>query len=139
MTKITLILLLCLTLGISHEARYVDCSVVSTRVGEATYYTVRTNHGTTTASGIPLSDTKLTAASVIFPVGSRLRVTNLSNNRSTEVIVTDRGPFATNAEGKAIKPLRKHPTRIVDISYAAAKALNMQSRGVAKVKIQQIK
>jgi rare lipoprotein A (peptidoglycan hydrolase) len=38
-----------------------------------------------------------------------------------------------------VKPLTKHPTRIVDMSYAAAKALNIQTRGVARVKVQQIK
>lgn len=131
--------MMCLTSCQSQEIKPINSKVISTYVGEATYYTVRSNGGTRTASGIPLSDSKLTAASVVFPIGSALRITNLANSKSIDVTVTDRGPFATNSKGAPAKPLRRHPSRLVDMSYAAAKALNIQSRGVAKVKIQRIK
>ena len=132
-------MMMCLTSCYSQEVKLTDRRVVATRIGEATFYTVRSNGGTRTASGIPLSDTKFTAASIVFPMGSALRITNLSNNRSIEVKVTDKGPYATTSRGLLVKPLTKHPTRIVDMSYAAAKALNIQTRGVARVKVQQIK
>ena len=130
---------MCLTSCVARDINHSDQRVVSTRIGEATYYTVRSNRGTKTASGIPLSDAKLTAASVIFPMGSKLRVTNLANSKSIDVTVTDRGPYATTLSGVPVKPLRRHPTRLVDMSYAAAKALSIQVRGVAKVRVQQIK
>ena len=132
MKKILLVLLLALSLCVEVKAN-------DTRIGTATFYTVRSNGGTTTSSGIPLSDTKLTTASVIFPLNSKLLITNLSNNKSITVTVTDSGPFATNSKGQALKPLRPHPSRIVDVSQAAARALGFHNRGTTKVKVQKIK
>ena len=117
----------------------VEVKASDTRIGTATYYTVRSNGGTRTSSGIPLSDTKLTTASVIFPLHSKLLVTNLSNGKAVTVTVTDSGPFATNTKGQALKPLRPHPSRIVDVSQAAAKALGLIGKGITKVKVQKIK
>ena len=110
-----------------------------TKIGLATYYSISTNGGSTTSSGVPLSDNKLTAASVIFPLKSKLLITNLTNGKSITVTVTDTGPFATNSNGRAIRPLRAHPSRIVDVSLAAAKALSFHGKGIAKVKVQKLK
>lgn len=66
----------------------------------------------------------LTAAHRTLPFGTRLRVTNLKNNRSMLVIVSDRGPFLRS--------------RIVDVSRAAAIALGFHGQGVATVRIETI-
>jgi rare lipoprotein A len=55
-------------------------------------------------------------------MGSIVRVTNLANGRSVNVKITDRGPFVGN--------------RILDLSIAAAKALDVYRVGVAKVRIE---
>jgi len=109
-----------------------------TLIGEASYYTIACNGGTHTASGIALCDRSYTAASTRFPLGSTVRVTNLANGKSVIVKITDRGPFATS-NGKAIKPLRSHPTRIVDLSRAAASSIYNLKTGKIKVKVTKIK
>jgi rare lipoprotein A len=65
-----------------------------------------------------------TAAHLTFPFGTLLRVTDGENGRSVMVVVNDRGPFVDN--------------RILDLSYGAAKALDLVGRGVAPVRIEVI-
>ena len=72
--------------------------------------------GRTTASGETFDPEALTMAHRTLPFGTRVRVTNLENRRSVEVVVNDRGPFV---EG-----------RIADVSTAAARALGMVEDGV---------
>jgi rare lipoprotein A len=84
--------------------------------GKASYYDYKGR----TASG--QKPGALTAAHRTLPFGTRLKVTNLKNNRSTLVIVSDRGPFVRS--------------RIVDISRAAAGALEFVDKGVAEVRIE---
>ena len=79
-------------------------------------------YGRRTASGEVLRPGELTAAHRTLPFGSCLRVTNLDNGRSVQVRVNDRGPFVDD--------------RIVDVSEAAAEALGMRARGVARVRLQ---
>jgi rare lipoprotein A len=86
--------------------------------GKASYYDYKGR----TASG--QKPGALTAAHRTLPFGTRLKVTNLRNNRSTLVIVSDRGPFVRS--------------RIVDISRAAAGALEFVDKGVAQVRIETI-
>jgi rare lipoprotein A len=81
-------------------------------------------HGRPTASGEIYDMYDMTAAHNSLPLGSRVMVTNLENGRSVEVTINDRGPFV--------------PGRIIDLSYAAAKALDMDSKGLAMVKIEPI-
>lgn len=64
----------------------------------------------------------LTAAHRTLPLGSRVRVTNLENSRTVVVRITDRGPYV--------------PGRLIDLSYAAAKALGMLDRGVVPVRLE---
>lgn len=115
-----------------------NLAIAQTLIGEASYYSVSSNGGTRTTSGIPLNDSKLTAASNAYSLGTLVRVTNLANNKSVEVKITDRGPFATK-NGKTIKPLRPHPTRIIDLSRAAATSIYNLHTGKIKVKITKIK
>ncbi|GEJ55804.1 septal ring lytic transglycosylase RlpA family protein [Anaeromyxobacter diazotrophicus] len=89
--------------------------------GLASYY-ARGLHGRLTASGERYDRHALTCAHRRYPFGTLLRVTDLESGRSVVVRVTDRGPFA---EG-----------RIVDLSYAAARALGMLERGLARVAIE---
>jgi rare lipoprotein A len=89
-------------------------------VGMASWYGAR-HHGRSTASGQPFDMHQLSAAHRTLPLGTRVRVTNLENRRSVVVRVTDRGPFV--------------PGRIVDLSYAAAKALDLVEQGIARVRL----
>jgi rare lipoprotein A len=72
--------------------------------------------GRKTASGEPFDPAALTMAHRSLPFGTRVRVTNLENQRSVEVVVNDRGPFVSG--------------RIADLSEAAARRLGMISDGV---------
>ncbi|MCL4427719.1 MAG: septal ring lytic transglycosylase RlpA family protein [Deltaproteobacteria bacterium] len=78
--------------------------------------------GRKTASGQIYNMYDLTAASLTLPLDSYAYVTDLQNHRSVEVCVNDRGPYADG--------------RIMDLSYAAAKALNMVGPGTALVRVQ---
>jgi len=89
--------------------------------GLASFYG-RKHAGKRTASGERFDHRDFTAAHRTLAFGTLLRVTNLSNGRAVTVQITDRGPH--------IK------TRIIDISLAAAQALHMQAKGIARVKIE---
>jgi rare lipoprotein A len=91
--------------------------------GVASYY-ADYFHGRRTASGDRYDRNKLTAAHRTLPFGTQLRVTNLDNNQSVYVTVTDRGPFGCR--------------RIIDLSYAAASKLNLIRTGVGRVRIVQV-
>ncbi len=78
--------------------------------------------GRPTASGQIYNMYDLTAASKTLPLDSYAYVTDLKNHRSIEVYVNDRGPY--------------YGDRIIDLSYAAARALNMVGPGTAMVRIQ---
>lgn len=77
--------------------------------------------GQETASGEVFDPKKMTAAHPSLPMGTKVEVTNLENNKKAEVKINDRGPFV---EG-----------RVIDISPVAAKKLGMVKKGTAKVKI----
>jgi|SRR5579864_7548706 len=74
--------------------------------------------GRKTASGDLFDPKALTMAHRSLPFGTRVRVTNLKNQRSVEVVVNDRGPFASG--------------RIADLSEAAARRIGMVSDGVVE-------
>lgn len=100
------------------------CTLVlaaQTQNGKASYYSRRST-GARTASGERLHHDSLTCAHRFYPFGTLLRVTNLSNDRTVVVRVTDRGPFGRG--------------RIIDLSYAAAKAIGMLAAGVGRVKVE---
>lgn len=91
------------------------------QTGEASWYGAQ-HQGMQTASGSNFDQAELTAAHPTLPFGSKIKVTNLANGKSVEVEITDRGPFAGN--------------RIIDLSQAAAKALDMIDSGTATVRLE---
>jgi rare lipoprotein A len=74
--------------------------------------------GRKTASGDLFDPKALTMAHRTLPFGTRVRVTNLENQRSVEVVVNDRGPFVSG--------------RIADLSEAAARRIGMVYDGVVE-------
>lgn len=78
-------------------------------------------HGRLTASGMIYDQQELTAAHPTLPLGSRVLVTNLNDNKSLEVTITDRGPFAKG--------------RIIDLSYGAARILGMIGPGTIPARV----
>ena len=84
------------------------------QTGEASWYG-HAVQGHRTASGERFDMNGMTCAHRTLPLGSWLRVTNLSNRRSVLVRVTDRGPMS--------------PARVVDLSYAAAHAVGIGGVG----------
>lgn len=101
----------------SHESIHVGPVVY----GVASWYG-RDFHGKKTASGERFSMKELTAAHRTLPFGTILKVTNLSNNQSVQVRVNDRGPFIKS--------------RVLDLSYAAAKILGYVGQGSTNVAYQ---
>ncbi|NIO03694.1 MAG: septal ring lytic transglycosylase RlpA family protein [Proteobacteria bacterium] len=78
-------------------------------------------HGKKTASGETYNMYDLTAAHRTLALGSKIKVTNLDNGKAVVVRINDRGPFAKG--------------RIIDLSFEAARRLDMISKGTAKVKL----
>ena len=81
-------------------------------------------HGRSTASGARFDMHRQSAAHRTLPFGTRVNVTNLENGLATVVVINDRGPFVDG--------------RIIDLSRAAAKELDMIQAGVAQVEIEVI-
>ncbi len=106
--------------GGSYESS--SSSTGDVREGMATYYASEF-HGRKTASGELYDMNKLTAASVDLPLGTAVRVTNLENRKSVVVRINDRMP--KNSKG-----------RIIDVSLAGAKALEMVQSGVVRVRVE---
>lgn len=81
-------------------------------------------HGKASANGECYDMYAMTAAHKTLPMPTTVRVTNLKNGRSVVLKVNDRGPYASG--------------RIIDLSYAAAKKLDMARDGIQKVRVQAI-
>ncbi len=73
------------------------------------------------ASGGWFNPNAMTAAHKTLPFGTRVRVTHMGNGQSVEVTINDRGPYIAG--------------RIIDLSRAAASAINMTGQGVARVRM----
>jgi len=91
--------------------------------GKASYYGKHFAHKKT-ASGEPLDPNKKTAASKTLPIGTKAKVINKENGKSTEVVVTDRGPYVKD--------------RIIDVTPKAAEELDMKKEGVTPVEVKPI-
>ncbi|MDX8401305.1 MAG: septal ring lytic transglycosylase RlpA family protein [Mariprofundaceae bacterium] len=89
--------------------------------GIASWYG-RKFHGRKTANGERFDMHAMTAAHKTLPLPTMVRVTNLENGRSVVVRVNDRGPFVKG--------------RLIDLSWAAAKALGFLEKGTARVRVQ---
>jgi rare lipoprotein A len=79
-------------------------------------------HSRKTATGEIYDMHQMTAAHKTLPLNSVVRVTNVANGRSAVVRINDRGPFIG--------------TRIIDLSLAAAKQIDVWRAGVAKVRVE---
>ena len=78
-------------------------------------------HGRRAANGEIYDMEQMTAAHRTLPFGTMVRVTNLTNSKTVDVRITDRGPFVDG--------------RIIDLSHAAAQAIDMIGPGTARVKV----
>lgn len=92
--------------------------------GLATFYGTKFNNRKTASGEIYRKDS-MVCAHRTYPFGTLLRVRNLKNNKEVVVRVIDRGPFAKR--------------RIVDLSHAAAKELDMVRRGVIHVEVSEFR
>jgi rare lipoprotein A len=88
--------------------------------GKASYYADR-YHGRTTANGERFDVNALTAAQKTLPFNTVVRVTNVNNGKSVTVRINDRGPFVAG--------------RVIDLSPAAARKIDMIRDGVVPVKL----
>ncbi len=93
----------------------------NTTSGQASWYGAK-HHGKKTASGERFNQHALTAAHRTLAFGTRVKVTNIRNNKSVTVRVNDRGPYSKG--------------RIIDLSRAAANKIDMLNSGVAPVRLQ---
>lgn len=89
--------------------------------GKASYYADKFE-GRLTASGVKYKHSKLTAAHKLLPFGTKVKVTNISNNKTVIVEINDRGPFVTG--------------RIIDLSKSAAEKLDFIHVGITEVSIE---
>jgi rare lipoprotein A len=103
-----------------HTEKVATKTVKPFAVGQASWYG-KYFDGKPTASGEPYDMYELTAAHRTLPLGSWVRVTNLKNRRWVLVRINDRGPVPID--------------RIIDLSYSAARMLNMSGAGLAKVRL----
>src|SRR6478609_5175159 len=103
----------------------VFCGVLHAQVqtGKASFYADKFE-GKMTASGEKYKHSKLTAAHKTLPFGTKVRVTNIANNETVEVIVNDRGPYVDG--------------RVIDLSKSAAEKLGYVNKGLADVKVEVI-
>ena len=76
-------------------------------------------HGRKTASGETFNQHALTAAHRRLPLGTRARVTNLTNGKKVEVKINDRGPYVGG--------------RVIDLSRAAARRLAINGLGRVRI------
>ncbi len=95
-----------------------------TETGIASWYGIPYN-GRRSANGEIYDMEKLTAAHRTLPFDTWVEVTNLSNGKRVDVRITDRGPFVKG--------------RIIDLSLAAAREIDMVEAGVVKVRIKVVR
>ncbi|HEY6172755.1 MAG TPA: septal ring lytic transglycosylase RlpA family protein [Candidatus Kapabacteria bacterium] len=105
---------------------YIGCAspitrTMGTQEGLASYYSTEF-HGRKTSSGEIFDKNALTAAHRTFPFGTILLVTNLKNSKQVKVKVNDRGPVK--------------PERIIDLSYGAAKEIDLVRDGLVRVRVE---
>ncbi|HWY48225.1 MAG TPA: septal ring lytic transglycosylase RlpA family protein [Bryobacteraceae bacterium] len=94
--------------------------IYSEETGLASWYG-HPYHGRAASNGEIYDMEKLTAAHRTLPFGTWVHVTNLANHKSVDVRIIDRGPFING--------------RIIDLSHAAAQAIDLIGPGVAEVRL----
>lgn len=98
-----------------------EFKVLETETGTASYYADEFN-GRKTANGEIYNMYDLTAAHPTYPFNTKLKVINLQNGKSVEVRINDRMP--------------QFKSRIIDLSLAAAKKIDMINTGIQEVKVE---
>jgi len=98
-------------------------ALIAQEKGNATYYSPKLE-GRHTTDGSKYHPDSLTCAHKSYPLGTMLVVRNPQNNQSVIVKVTDRGPF--------------HKRLMIDLSYSAAKTLDIIRQGVATVEVSEL-
>lgn len=93
------------------------------QTGKASFYADKFE-GRPTASGEKYKHSKLTAAHKSLPFGTKVKVTNVANSQTVEVIINDRGPYVDG--------------RIIDLSKSAAEKLGFVNLGLAEVQVEVI-
>ena len=96
-------------------------SIAQVQTGKASFYADKFE-GRPTASGEIYQHSSPTAAHRKLPFGTKVRVTNLSNNKTAIVTINDRGPFIRG--------------RIIDLSRSVAQSLDVIESGVTNVRIE---
>ncbi len=104
------------------QLREAGYQVKATEQGKASWYSIKTNYGTQTASGQRLCNNAPTAAHKTLPMGTKVRVTNLANEKSEIVTITDRGPYIKG--------------RIIDVTIGTAEKLGFVQSGVVPIKVE---
>lgn len=94
------------------------------KIGVASWYGKKF-HNRKTANGEIYNMNGISAAHKELPFGTIVRVTNLKNGKSVDVRINDRGPYKKG--------------RIIDLSYGAAKKIDMVKTGTTKVRLEIIK
>lgn len=105
------------------ETKHPDVSIPESKYIIASWYGADF-HGKLTASGEPYNMHAKTCAHKEYAFGTRLRVTNTANSKTTECTVNDRGPFVQGRE--------------LDLSYTCAREIEIIGTGTGKVKIEYI-
>ncbi len=108
----------------NHPSGAASANIGSSFRGEASFYGPGFA-GKKTANGEIFDPDAMTCAHQTLPFGTKLRVTHQGNGKSVEVRVNDRGPFAHN--------------RVLDLSVAAARKLDMEKAGHAEITAEVIK
>ncbi|MDP8990569.1 MAG: septal ring lytic transglycosylase RlpA family protein [Acidobacteriota bacterium] len=114
--------------GCSHRPAHVNTPLAPARIGTtetgvASWYGFP-YHGRRAASGEVYDMQQFTAAHRTLPFQTWVEVTNLSNGKQVDVRINDRGPFVKG--------------RIVDLSQAAARDIDMLRAGTARVRLKVI-
>ena len=91
--------------------------------GHASWYGPK-HDGRLTANGEAFDMDEMTAAHRTLPFGSVVKVTNLSNGKSVKVVINNRGPYVGG--------------RIIDLSGAAGRAIGIEEKGTARVKVERL-
>ena len=100
---------------------YKNINALETIIGVASYYADKFN-GLITYNGEVYDMYGLSAAHPSYQMGTVVRVTNLSNDKSVIIKINDRMPF--------------RPDRIIDLSLGCAMELDMVNEGITEVKVE---
>lgn len=98
-------------------------NIYGQQIGLASYY----YRAQTTSSGKWFTEDKMWAASRTIKNGTKVLVTNLSNNKSVIVTIWDYGPS------------KRYPRRIIDLSRSAFRKISPVKQGLVKVRVEIIK